>query len=269
MIPEQNSGTGITVVVVLYNGSVANIRCLDCAMRSPYVKDVVVCDNSTRVNDNAAEAVSLGVSYVPMGGNKGLPAAYRRGVAESRGDVVCIFDDDTSVDLSYFEAVSDAFEKSGDLDIALPLVMADDFVLSPCRFNGIWAKAFSSVRDIHDSDVLSGINSGMAVRRAVFARVRHDERLFLDFVDHRFVGDARKAGMKISYLDGPVLHQDFSLGSDTQGQAAARYRIYKADSKVFFSDSLPKRICGFLLRVYRGAKLSLRYGTIFFGKDKK
>ncbi|WP_322354874.1 glycosyltransferase [Paratractidigestivibacter sp.] len=262
--PVNSALPPISVVVVLYNDRVGNISCLATALASPWVKEVIVCDNSTGLNDNAYESEEFGATYISMKGNAGLPAAYSEGVRKSTGEIICFFDDDTVVTESYFSAIARKFSQNKALKIGLPLVMADNLVLSPCEYNGIKAKAFASPSDITDSARLSGINSGMAVRREVFAVVQHDRGLFLDFVDHKFIEDARKKGVVVSYIEGPILKQNLSLKTDNMSQALARYRLYVTDSKYYFSGPLHRRLCGFSLRAYRAVKLGLRYKTSAF-----
>ena len=257
----------ITVLVVLYNQDLNSIGCLETALKSRCVAQIVVCDNSTQVNKNADQAAELGVCYLPMGGNKGLSIAYNVGVAACTGDVICVFDDDTVVGDDYFEAVSELYEFNQKWDVALPLVMSGPDVLSPCEFDGYRAHPFSSPSEVRESSRLSGINSGMAVRRSVFSRVHYDERLFLDLVDHQFIQDVKAVGLKVVYLKGPVLKQNFSLETDSVYQAANRLRIFKRDARIFYSPSLAKRAYCEIMLTWRKAKLSKRYGLIRLRKN--
>lgn len=256
--------TFLSVIVVLYNDVIDNIACLSEAKCSPYVKDIVICDNSTVPNKNAERAAALGLEYIAMEGNQGLPCAYKRGVEKSSGSVVCLFDDDSLVESRYFEAIANSFENDLDLDIALPLVISNNMVLSPCHFNGFRSKKFENIASIHICDDISGINSGMAIRKSVFDRVQHCQSLFLDFVDHRFILDAKKAELKISYIPIAILHQNYSLNSDSKNQAISRLRIFERDARVFFSDSFGKSLYGTLVCVYRRLKLCLHYHSFKF-----
>jgi GT2 family glycosyltransferase len=254
----------ISVLVVLYNQLLRDIRCLGAALESGHVSQVVVCDNSTDANDNAAQAADFGVIYLPMGDNRGLSAAYNAGAAACTGDVVCVFDDDTAVGGDYFEAVASLYKSGREWDVALSLVMSGADVLSPCEFDGYRAHPFTSPLEVRESDRLSGINSGMTVKRSTFSRVRYDERLFLDLVDHRFIQDARAAGLKVVYLRGPVLRQDFSLDTDSASQAASRLQIFERDARAFYSTSPTKRAYCELMLARRKAKLCKRYGADAF-----
>ncbi|SER35414.1 glycosyltransferase [Parafannyhessea umbonata] len=254
----------ISVLVVLYNQSLDDIACLDVALAAPQVSQVVVCDNSTIANDNEARAAERGVTYVSMGGNAGLSVAYNKGVERCDGDVVCVFDDDTVVGADYFEAVA-ALEKSPEAwDIALPLVMAGEAILSPSTFDGLRSRPFSDVGEIAGAEGLSGINSGMAARREVYSRVRYCEDLFLDLIDHRFLQDARARGCLVVYLEGPRLAQSYSLESDDAEGALARLEIFSRDARAFYSGSPSKAAYCRAMLAMRRIKLALRYRSLRF-----
>ena len=250
-----NQPSIISVVVVLYNKSIRDICSLNSALSSSYVGEVIVCDNSTVPNDNARAAERLGITHISMEGNKGLPFAYRKGVNSSSGEIICIFDDDTSVPSDYFDAVAAAFGASESLGICLPLVVAGDLILSPCRFNGMRGIPFEKLSDIKECGDLSGINSGMAIRRSVFDVLDYDTDLFVDYVDHVLLRDAREAGIEISYLDCSALSQKFSFVSSANDQVLKRMRLFISDSKTFFSDVPFGRAIALLAVLCHGASL--------------
>lgn len=249
-----------SVIVVAYNCAIDEIPCLKSTLASPSVGQVIVCDNSTEQNCNAERAEELGITYLPMEGNVGLPKAYNAGVEECGEEILCIFDDDTRVGTDYFDAVAELSNSSRKWDIALPLVMDGSDILSPCIFKGYRARPFLNSAQIKSSDNLSGINSGMVIKREVFSTIQYDERLFLDFVDHRFLQDARNLGMSIVYLDGPVLQQDYALSSDSPDTASRRLCIFEKDAKVFYEDSMPRRLYCNAMLIYRHIKFRERYG---------
>lgn len=249
----------ISVLVVVYNQSLDDIVCLGAALAAPQVSQVVVCDNSTIANDNEVRAAERGVTYVSMGGNAGLSVAYNKGVERCDGDVVCVFDDDTAVGADYFEAVAALEESPEAWDIALPLVMAGEDVLSPSTFDGLWSRPFLDAGEIAGARDISGINSGMVVRREAYSKARYCEDLFLDLVDHRFLQDAKESGLRIVYLEGPVLRQSYSLESDDADAALARLRIFSRDARAFYSGSLARVVYCRAMLLARRVKLAVRY----------
>lgn len=256
----------ISVLVVLYNKAIRDISCLPFAQASPLVSQIVVCDNSTAPNSNAAQARELGIDYVDMGCNRGISVAYNAGVRRCTAGIVCIFDDDTLVGNDYFGAVAAFLEGPGAPDIALPLVMAGKLIMSPCRLRTWCAIEFHDVGKISRTKGLGGINSGMAIRRPVFEKVSYDESLFLDHVDHKFIRDARAAGFRIAYLEGPVLEQNFSLTTDSASGAAVRLKIFIRDIRTYYAETFTMRFYGRLLLLARLARLTHKYHTLtFFG----
>lgn len=256
--------SGISVVAVAYNSTINSIPAVKTGLSSDYVKEVIVCDNSTVDLGNERRARETGVIYVPMYGNKGLPKAYEAGIEHCTGDVVCLFDDDTEVEEGYFYAVASLLSSGRKWDIALPLVMSGDTVLSPCEFNGYKARMFSDRRGVREVPSISGINSGMAIKKALLNRVKHDSSLFLDLVDHKFIADAKRVGASVVYLNGPVLRQSYSLETDSVESALVRLSIFEHDARCFYSSSLIKRIyCEFML-IFRKVKLIGRYRTTRF-----
>lgn len=254
----------VSLVVVVYNQSLANVPAIMEAIHSASEIEVVVCDNSNIENNNATLSEEFGLCYVDMGGNKGLSAAYRAGVEKCSGEVVCLFDDDTEVKGDYFTAVRNLDSSSNAWDVALPLVMSGSNVLSPCLFNGYRAHRFAKVGCVADCSQLSGINSGMAIKRALFDAVQHDTSLFLDLIDHKFITDVRRTGGKVVYLRGPVLRQSFSFTTDDVDSALNRLCIFERDARYFYKDSLSRRLyCGLML-AGRKIKLCLRYRTAHF-----
>lgn len=260
----------ISIIVVVYNQSVGSAPVVRAAIRSGLGIEIVVCDNSTCENDNLALSEKLGLCYVNMDGNKGLSAAYRAGIERCHGEVVCLFDDDTEVGKDYFVTVKDLDVSSRTWDVALPLVLSGDAVLSPCCFNGYRAHPFSGSSRVTDCSELSGINSGMVIKRSLLDNVQHDPGLFLDLIDHKFISDVKKAGGKVIYLQGPVLRQSYSYATDNADSALTRLLIFERDARHFYGDSLSQRLYCVGMLVGREIKMCLRYRTTrFLNPNKK
>lgn len=253
-----------SLIIVVFNRSVDNVPAIKAAITTSVRPEIIVCDNSTEEYCNQAMCEALGVCYVDMAGNKGLAAAYQAGIERCHGSLVCLFDDDTEVDQDYFTALEDLDASSPDWDVALPLVMSGDSVLSPCTFDGFRAHSFPSIESVSDCSELSGINSGMIVKRSVFEAVSYDSGLFLDLVDHKFIDDAKKAGMKVIYFRGPLLEQSYSLTTDNFDKALNRLAIFERDARHFYSGSAPRRLYCIGMLAVRKIKLCLKFQTIRF-----
>lgn len=253
----------ISILVVLYNSSIDDVPVLATALRSPYVDDVIICDNSDQKNNNAEQAKHKGITYVAMNGNQGLSKAYNAGVKHCHGDIICIFDDDTQVGDDYFAAVSDLASTSQQWDIALPLVMAGNQVLSPSHFEKQRTVPIDPAHVGNMSD-LTGINSGMAVKRGLYNHISYDSGLFLDLIDHQFIQDARRLGVCIVMLKGPVLRQSYSLTTDSMHSALKRFYIFEKDAKHFYSSSFCAKLYCRIMLLLRKLKLCMKYKTLAF-----
>ena len=254
----------ISALIVVYNESIGDIACLEELIKSEIVGQIVICDNSTVENDNERMAADLGIVYLPMGGNKGLSVAYNAGVAVCTGDAVCIFDDDTQIVPGYFGELAHAWASERNWDLAVSLVFAGDEVISPVYFNGYRAKPVTEIRGNIESKSLTGINSGMVVKRRVFDSIRYDEKLFLDLVDHRFCQDALEAGFDISFFPNMILRQNYSYATDSAKQAANRFSVFRKDAKMFYGGDFAHRAYCAAMLAYRKAKLVKKYGMDFF-----
>ncbi len=238
------SGLSITAVVVIYNRSYTESATLRALLAERDIP-VILCDNSTRPCGNEKIAAEYRqVTYLSMGGNVGLPKAYNAALERLDGEgIVCLFDDDTELDGTYFTALRRAAEKTPDADIYLPTVRDKLGLLSPCYLDGVRTSRIADPDRI-DLNRVSGINSAMAIRTRVFADYRYDEGYFLDYVDHAFLREMKKRGKKI--LVFPTgLYQNFS-GAERYNTKSGRTRarIFYRDFYRFCSDSFSHRLYG-------------------------
>ena len=231
-------------VIVIYNKYCGNAP--SCASLVSLGCRPMVVDNSTADMGNEAFCRENGLQYISMGGNMGLPKAYNAAVDALRGrdGFVVWFDDDTPVTAEYLSALSAAAQGAGDTDIFVPLfasVQNPDTLISPCvRWEDRKAFQLRSVKDAAEAEsaeLLSAINSAMAVNLKVYNAINYNEEQFLDFVDHEFCLRAKAAGCTIRPL--PVkLCQDYS--DDTRvpfKQAMHRCDIFSKDFMVYAIDS--------------------------------
>jgi GT2 family glycosyltransferase len=225
----------INALVVVYNKSLAESAAL-ASMNAPGVC-LFIADNSTEDCGNRAFAQARGYTYVDMGGNMGLSRAYNRVISsldKNEDDLICLFDDDTTVDSRYFEALAAAAAAHTETALFAPVVTDGKGMLSPCVISGAICRRVKSPETLPEQGV-SAINSGLAVRLRVFREYRYDEGQFLDYIDHAFIRDVAGYERKRIYIMKDVtLRQRFS-GSGKQSRAAAmaRYAIFKKDVGYF------------------------------------
>lgn len=229
----DGTGSRIDVVCVAYNRSVTEIPAVAAALESPLVSQVIVIDNSTdsAILERNARELSGSIVYAAMGGNAGLSRAYNCGLAMVRARPCQIFDHDTRVREGHFEKVLD-WVGNRDVDILVPQVSVDGRPFSPCRRIGpTYRPAFG--RSVPRSK-FSAINSGIVLASDRALRYRYDERLFLDFIDHRFFEDARANQWTWDVMSDVVLDQDFSELTDDTAQARRRMAIFMSDAREFY-----------------------------------
>ncbi|WP_295799598.1 glycosyltransferase [uncultured Treponema sp.] len=229
-----------TFIIVLYNQKISAEKFSMLNGR------IVFCDNSTD-----AEIKSFNVSfaenlkndrffYLDMHGNKGLSKAYNSTIANlslSENDFVVIFDQDTVIPQNMQFQYENFISENKDADIICPVVLDSVGVMSPSIASGTKFRHIVSISEINEKNLssYSFINSGMCIKRNVFDRIKYEENLFLDFVDHDFILSAKKNGVKIKLCKKVVLNQNFSgVTKNTYNQDFSRFCIYMKDAKVFY-----------------------------------
>lgn len=237
----MDNAFGIDVVIVLYNSDLKAVKSLDMLLAYPLVNSVVVCDNSDDgENHLVVKKNSDRVHAFNMGGNAGLSKAYNFAISKCSSDYVLILDDDTELPSDFFTLVAKHIEDDS-ADVYMPLVYSSEIMMSPCGKNGRRFVALSGPGDFPDK-ILSGINSGLVVRRSVYDKVAYREELFLDMVDHAFFDDVRACGFRFSIMSDVTLFQDYSRETNDFAAARSRYKISKHDNRVYFEHSLGDRV---------------------------
>ena len=258
----------LTFIIVLYNQKISAEKFSMLNGR------IVFCDNSTD-----AEIKSFNVSfaenlkndnffYLDMHGNKGLSKAYNSAVENLKlnaNDFVVIFDQDTVIPQNLQFQYENFISENKDADIICPVVLDSVGVMSPSVVSGTKFRHIASISEINEKNIFaySFINSGMCIKRSVFAKIKYDENMFLDFVDHDFVISAKKNGFKIKICKEVVLNQNFSgVTKNTYKQDFSRFCIYMKDAKVFYKKWFDK---SYKLVIFpRAIKLSLIHKNLSF-----
>ena len=253
----------VAAVVVLYNH-----RCEDsptCKTLSK-IKDenfaVLIYDNST--SDFGIQEYCQANDWVYLGGegNVGISKAYNACIdylqKNREAEYLCLFDDDTELDERYFSRLLKAVDHS-ESKICLPLIYADDKLLSPCLLSeNHRVKGFSDAEAAlnYRGDQLSGINSGMALALSLFDDYRYDEHIFLDGVDHHFVVDMRKKGELPTVFSYRCNHDFSGTAVSSKQSALHRFSIYAKDYRYILRD---KKAAYYALVGKRALNLTLRY----------
>lgn len=263
MTMERNR-TNIAAIVVVYNtfcGDSSTCQSLSALDRGNV--RIVVYDNSTRDYGNQMYCSEKRWNYLGGKGNKGLSVAYNRAIEQLKQDgfsgIVCLFDDDTHLDSSYFDAVERAdWTKS---NIYVPFIFSSGQLISPCigKKNFADCSTFGDEQEARDyaGKDLSAINSAMALNISLFDDYQYDENLFLECIDHKFLMDMKEKGESIGFMDYRCRHELSAHANPSKAAALARFRIYAKDlryllkSKSFAYLWIVGRRMQYLVRCYR------------------
>ncbi len=231
-------------LLVIYNRSCEDSPSCEGLRRDLSARAVIV-DNSTEPNDNARYCARRGFGYVSMGGNRGLAAAYNRGIAwikrHTNATHVVLLDDDTTLPEGFLEGTATFAAAHEDTQVILPLVDDEKGLLSPCRIEG-WLT--SRVTDVHEltPDTLTAINSGMTVALTVFDDYEYDEGYFLDYIDHAFVRDLRARGVTFGITKQRLTQRFAGNARGDRRAAKRRLAIFKQDFRRFCGRTLKGRL---------------------------
>lgn len=256
--------------VVVYNISCENSStCRALETLTGQDISVLIYDNSTGDYGNKAYCERLGWTYLGGTGNNGISKAYNACIDHlvngQETDMLCLFDDDTELDLHYFDALRQAREQT-DGHIFVPMIFAGGNLISPCILKpGHKVRMFANEQEAkaYTGTELTAINSCMAIDLSVFADFRYDENIFLDGVDHNFTQQMRQRGEQIHIIDYRCNHAFSGTETPPVASALVRFQIYARDYKyILRNDKLNYlRLVG-----KRAMRLTLCYKTFAFLK---
>ena len=200
---------------------------------------ILVADNSTTQelrNNNRRQVEQDGNFYLDMKGNQGLSKAYNQAISwiqqkEQKSCFVLIMDDDTIFGNDFLQKATQEMN-SKQADVYVPIVKAEKQILSPCTIHNGRIKAIHSLLSI-----ISAINSGMIVSLNVYQKIRYNENLFLEYIDHDFIRQLKQHKYSIHVLQQEI-QQNFSVFENDKASAKTRFSILKKDLHVFYGKSL-------------------------------
>lgn len=265
---EKQNAPQIAAVVVVYN-----VHCSDSLtckalldIQDPQIR-VIIYDNSTKEFDNQNYCAERKWTYLGGSGNVGLSKAYNAAIEylsrEGHTGLLCLFDDDTCIEKSYFETLRENYRE--DLSqVYVPLIYSAGRLLSPSKITPRGdSSTFSDPEELmaYQGEELTAINSAMAIDQRVFGDYRYDEKIFLDGVDHQFLRDCKKRGIPLCVIPYTCNHQFSGDEIPPYHSALNRFRIYIRDYRYICRDHL----LSFILREgKRALVLTLRYKKLQF-----
>jgi GT2 family glycosyltransferase len=258
----------IAAAVVVYN-----TKCEDSptckALKELDVNNikVIIYDNSTSDYGNCDYCEKQGWQYLGGKGNNGISVAYNACIDYLKNeypvDILCVFDDDTEIDRSYFDMLIEA-EKNSKNNIFVPLIYSADKLLSPGKLSsGHRSEPFKNEEEAlnYEGNDISAINSCMAIRLSVFDDYRYDENIFLDGVDHHFMIDMRERNEGVTVFSYRCDHAFSGSELPSKDAAKLRFSIYAKDYAYILKND---KLSYWKLVGKRALKLCLQYKTLEF-----
>jgi glycosyltransferase involved in cell wall biosynthesis len=255
-------------VVVLYNTACSDSPTCKALAQTDLPVQVLIYDNSTRDMGNKAQCQDLGWTYLGGNGNMGLSKAYNACIDYLTGrnfdGFVCLFDDDTELTPAYFQAL--AREEGTGKQLLVPLIYADDRLLSPCRITPAHKSILfpdEKTAMAYTGEDFSAINSAMAMDIALFRDYRYDENIFLDGIDHTHMQKMIARGIQPGVLDVRFDHHFSGDERPSKASAVTRFTLFTGDYAYIFRDH-PSRYL--FLTGKRAFRLTLQYKSFVFLK---
>lgn len=236
----------IHVIVVVYNQSCSDsLTCEDLRKIFNHNIQVLVFDNSTEDYNNQAFCEKNGWKYLGGTGNKGLSVAYNACidyiVSSNGSGWICLFDDDTHVDNSYFEMLL-KYAKNREYSVIVPLIYSQSKLISPSVINRVFhgVKLFETEQKAlnYSGQNITAINSGMAIRTDVFREYRYDENIFLDGIDHKFIADMISLNRTIGVMPYRCCHEFSGNSSPPHETAWFRFKIFAKDMRYIYRNRM-------------------------------
>lgn len=255
----------IFAIIVVYNKSCEqseSLRGID-----KYGKDisVIVFDNSIIKNRNREYCTLKGYTYYGFCKNYGISKAYNYCIDHcdcEKNDYFILLDDDTCLTEEYFSEIR-KLSIDNIIDVGLPIVIAGSILFSPSNVRfGCTTKIVASKDDLILNSI-TAINSGMLIRAGTFEKVRYNEALFLDNVDHDFMKQVRKVGLLIYVMKSKIYQNYSNFELMKLDSALKRYIIFKHDYKMFCKNA--ERLWFYYLYILKYTlSLSAKYKTTKF-----
>ena len=256
----MNNNRLISVIVPIYNKRIKEIPVFIIGKE---INDVefVFCDNSTNElikteNKNYSSRYTF-INYCDMNGNKGISVAYNYGIEQAKGKIICIFDDDTRPGEDYFSSVRQYMSEDPEC-VYVPVVMSGNRMLSPLKVSGPLVHRTSNVSMLRAKNI-SAFNTGMVYSREIGTKIKYNESLFLEFVDHDFCRRIKQAGINIMVMRDVILEQDYSKDNDNKEQAQFRLKTARHDLPIYYNNSIVSKIYCRAYLLYRLVAFRIRY----------
>lgn len=229
-------------ILVVYNRLLSSCEAVSGLLNAK--TQVLVFDNSDRDYGNAAFCRDHGWEYLGGSGNAGLSKAYQACIDHLDrmrfSGLVAVFDDDTTVDSTYFDVMDRASEAHPEISLFFPMLHAGERIVSPQIIHeNQRAEFFPAVEAClsYRGDEMFAFNSGMAIRSDVFRTVQYNTDLFLDGIDYDFLRKCYAQGIKSMAVPLEMAHGFSGAQHPSADQAEARFLNYARDYAVILNEN--------------------------------
>lgn len=222
----------LSVIIPHWNGKQHLEVCLNALRRQTFADhEIILVDNGS--TDGSADYVREyfpEVHLLELGENRGFTGACNAGYRESRGEFVCLLNNDTEADPGWLEAIVDAFDQFPQVGaVATKMLLFDrrDHFHSAgdyYRLDGIPGNRGVWQQDVGQYDqqepVFSACGGAAAYRRTMLQEIGFlDDAFFFSCEDVDLSWRARLAGWEVLYVPEAVVYHKLkaSGGSGVTG----------------------------------------------------
>ena len=234
----------LLIILVVYKKRFNDISALNFIKNFQEKGDLelqlLIYDNSPEAI-NSAEELPCGISYVHNKNNPGLATAYNYALDVATNyncEWLLLLDHDTELIMDYFIKVFALFKQSiltSDIVAIMPIVKAQQVTIAPVKREFIrYHVALNKTGKLTGN--ISGINSGTIVRISFVKQLGGFNLNFpLDYLDHCFFNEIRKAGKYVYVLD-TTIHQNLSVLNFHENINPVRYNSILRAQVLFYRD---------------------------------
>lgn len=266
----------LKILVVLYKKKLYESETILSILKCKHelrVVDTLIIWNNSPTSLLEEEKIVLRKEMAPIdvifegdcGINHTLPFIYTSIYKKSdNSDILVLFDHDSNISPEYFTKLLDAIELNKGVNLFLPIVFANSFIVSPSyvffEVKGIyWRKAHIGILK---SKCITAINSGMAIRCSYLINIFEGYNMNLKFyeTDNDFMYKYHKANTFLYVLDVYLNHTlnfyDESCVEDKLNRYAAMRQGRLTRMK---TEKCGYYLLAYIQYLYFGLKCALKY----------
>lgn len=251
-------------IVVLYNKKIPDSSTLNSlkGIQDKHI-EVHIFDNSDKNMGNSKYVERTGWFYYTKGENIGISKAYNYVIDRNKDfstlTYFVMLDDDAEISGDFFKYLERELRVSK-LDISVPIIKVGKEIMSPSKVSALGrVKKINDLKEVNQ-DNITAINNGMVINSEVFNTIRYNDKLFIDYVDHDFMRQARGNGFSIGTLHFILNHnmssEDTSISEESR---LFRFNLYVSDLLTYFSSNDKHNLFGRIQILHMGFRYFLRY----------